>query len=133
MTELADRDATTAPASALPQEYYDVLAYLVPASDHDPDAHCVAVTSLDLYHLDPDTSERVRSGWAFLWNVLLRMENRGLVVRSTMREDMIGTSSRAYTVARITEAGRQAYACDARTARPAEDSGRRPRGSARRG
>jgi hypothetical protein len=108
----------------LPDEFREVLAYLVKATEHDPSAHCEAVTEIDLYHLDPQSSERIRSEWAFLWNVLVRMENQGLVVRSTMREDMIGTPNRPYTVARITDAGREAHRLDQsrRKRQPESDS-----------
>lgn len=98
----------TEPAT-LPEDCREVLDYLINATATDPNAYCWAVGKGDLYHFEYGSYEPVRSQGNFLYTTLKAMERRGLVTRHPMREGMVRGPSSKYTVARITDAGREAW------------------------
>lgn len=97
----------------LPEHFREVLDYLVAEErrvDPTRGVYCWAVGKADLYHLEYNTREWVRSAGSFLYTTLKAMENRGLVTRHTRHEQAIRGPSTRYTVAQITDAGRHALA-----------------------
>lgn len=94
---------------ALSEDYREVLDYLVPATDRDPRAYCEAVAKRDLWHQDYATGEWQRLETGFLHTTLKAMENRGLVDRRNRYESAIRGPRTRYTVATLTDAGREAH------------------------
>lgn len=109
----------------LPEHFREVLDYLVAETDRDPAAYCWAVGKRDLYHLEYGASEWTRSQGTFLYTTLKAMENRGLVSRHTRYEQAIRGPRTRYTIARLTDTGREAH----RTGRTPKPSNRKAKTS----
>lgn len=92
----------------LPEHFREVLDYLVGVTEQDPSAYCWSVGKEHLYGLDYATNEWTRSTGTFLYTTLKAMENRGLVRRQTKHEGMIRGPRTRYTVAYLTDTGREA-------------------------
>lgn len=92
----------------LPEHFREVLDYLVAETDRDPSAYCWAAGKQDLYHMEYGGTEWKRSEGTFLYTTLKAMENRGLVQRQTRYESMIRGPRTRYTIARLTDSGREA-------------------------
>lgn len=93
----------------LPEHFAEVLKYLVDRTAEDPDAYCWAVGQRGLYHVEFGVRGLIRTPGTFLYTTLKAMENRGLVVRKMMTEGMVAGPATRYTVARITDKGRDAW------------------------
>lgn len=93
----------------LPEHFREVLDYLVAETARDPSAYCWAVGKRDLYYTEYGSTERKRSTGSFLYTTLKAMENRGLVRRETRHESMIRGPRTRYTVAHLTDTGREAH------------------------
>lgn len=99
----------TKPEPELPEHFREVLEYLVEVTKVDPDAYCWASGKRGLYHIEFGVEGLIRSRGTFLYTTLKAMENRGLVERKTKFEGMIRGPSTRYTVAKITDKGREAW------------------------
>lgn len=105
----------------LREDFREVLEYLVKVTDADPTAYCWAVGKDDLYNLPFGSDTPVRSEGNFLYTTLKAMENRGLVRRRTKFEGMIRGPSTRYTVAYLTDKGRETLVADLAAKASSED------------